>query len=333
MTTSLFDRIYSYRERPNKDSKENFLIEILAFCLQTDKQFFTDFLALLKIKSDKDYWVNTQVVYDFGRPDIEIYLKTRNISIVIECKIEHFERPNQLNDYQKILLGKDVKEKHLLYLTKYYDHKELENQEIFFHQIKWADIFSIINDKFNLITTQLKQFIKEQGMAESNNFQYQDLAVLTNISSTIRKMDEVLDGIKPYFEKHLGGLSKESARSTRLKDNWYVNYHDIYQTKVYQFGIGVGFFWWDGEISLALRIYLPNKEKNKDTTRYKAFFDKNLKTWEIEEWDDAYNYWHYETVAKFIIEEDEQIPAMIKFLKEGIDELNALKKIDSKIFG
>lgn len=331
MKTSLFDRIYSYRERANKDSKENFLIEIFAFSLETDKQFFTDFLGLLEIKNDKENWINTQVVYDFGRPDIEIHLKTQNVTILVECKIEHFERPNQLIDYKKILLQKETLDKHLVYLTKYYDQKELETREIFFHHKKWADIYSIVNENNLQVTTQLKQFLKEQGMAESNNFQYQDLSILNNISSTIRKMDEVLDGIKPYFEKHIGPLSKESARSTRLKDNWYVNYRNIYKQKGFQYGIGIGFFWWDEEISLALRINLPNRIKNKSTTRYKTFFDKHLKNWEVEEWDDYYNYWYYEKVAKFIIEEDEQIPAMLKFLKEGINELTALKKIDKQI--
>lgn len=334
MTTSIFDRIYSYRARPERDSKENFLIEIFAFCLEADKIFFVDFLEKLRIKTDLNYWVNTQVIYGNGRPDIELFLKTSQTSILIECKIEHFERVNQLNDYVKILEQKEVNEKHLLYLTKYYDSKEITSQEIQFHQFKWADLYEVINAKNQQVTIQLKQFLKEQNMAESNNFHYQYLAVLTNIASTIRKMDEVLDGIKPYFEKNIGGLSKESARSTRLRDNWYVNYHDIYKQNVFLYGIGIGFYWWDDEISLALRICVPNnKNKNKDTATLKSFFDKNIKSWELEPWDDSYNYWHYKPVAKFIMDEEEQIPAMIKFLRDGIDQLTALKKIDHKILG
>ena len=51
--SSIFDRIYSYRARENKDSKENFLIEIFAFCLQTDELFFKSFSNLCNVKISK----------------------------------------------------------------------------------------------------------------------------------------------------------------------------------------------------------------------------------------------------------------------------------------
>ncbi len=335
MTKSLFSKIYSYRERDNKGSKENFLIEIFAFCLQSDYQFFTAFLKELNIKAEIDYWVKTQVVYEQGRPDIEVFLNKSNTSILIECKIEHLERHNQLNDYKKILDSKTCKDKHLVYLTKYYDIKEIESTGITFHNKKWADIFSIISEENQQLTIQLKNYIKDENMAESNNFQYNDIALLNQVGATIRKMDEVLDGVRPFFEKQIGNLSKESARSTRLKDNWYANYHDVYNQKVFQYGISIGFFWWDenGEIYLALRVYISDKGKNKSNANQKLLFDKYLKNWEVETWDECHNYWHYRSVAKFILENEEQIPEMIKFLRQGLDELSALKKIDAKIFG
>ncbi len=271
------------------------------------------------------------MVYDFGRPDIEISINTKDIKILIECKIDHFERPNQLSDYQKILNQQDAKNKHLVYLTKYYDFKDLNHKDISFHQNKWADIYSLIGTNNQQVTLQLKKYIKEQGMADSSNFHYHDLATLENISSTVRKMDEVLDSIKNYFEQNIGGLSKDSSRSTRIKNSWYVNYHSVHQEKIYKYEISIGFFWWDEEISLALRIYIP--KKNKDSKYFKNVFEKNLKEWESEEWEDAYNHWYYKTVAQFIIDEKEQIPEMIKFLKEGIEELSELKEIDSSIFG
>lgn len=334
MTQSLFNRIYSYRERENKNSLENFLIEIFAFCLTEDKVFAKRYFSKFNVHLPENYIVKTQAVYDFGRPDIEIYFPDKKELILIECKIEHFERENQLDDYAKILNSQKLDKKHLFYLTKYYDYKELNQPNIDFQLQKWSDIYNLIDEKKdNETTKQLKLYIKELNMAESSNFNYQDLAVLKSIPASIRKMDEILDGIKPYFEKKIGGLSKESARSTRLKDSWYVNYHDIYNGKVLKYGVSVGFFWWDNDISLALRIWLPNKEKNTDTTNYKQIFDKHLKNWELEEWDDCYNYWYYDSVAQFIIDEKEQIPAMIEFLKKGIDELTELKNIDKKILG
>jgi hypothetical protein len=301
--------------------------------LESDEKFFASFANMIELHGAKDYWVKTQVVYKFGRPDIEIYIKSTNTIILIECKIEHFERANQLYDYCKILHQKKCDQKHLIYITKYYDHKDITQDGIKFCGLKWTDIYDLIYEDNNQITKQLKQYIKEQNMAESNNFNFQDLAHLTGISATISKMDEVLDGVKSHFEKNIGNFSKDSSRSTRLKNEHYVNYHVVQKDKKYLFAIQIGFFWWGGELSLALRIHLPNKEKNKETSACKSIFDTSLKGWYFEEWEEAFSYWHYAPLAKFIIDHEEQVPAMITFLKEGIDDLAKLKIKDANIFG
>lgn len=323
MTTSIFNKVYSYRERENKNSQENFFIEILAFCLATDKLFSANFYQLLNLDNSKNYVVNTQTVYDLGRPDIQIY--DSKIDIIIECKIEHIERDNQLEDYAQILLFNERQEKHLVYLTKYYENKEIKANGVNFHQIKWADIYKLIDDDNNQVTIQFKEYINEQNMADSNNFQYQDLSVLKTVTSTIRKMDEVLDGIKPLFEGKIGKFSKDSSRSTRLTEERYVNWHSIVKDGIQLYSIEVGFYWWDDEISLAVRVYIPKREKNKNADKIKKYFDTKLIEWETEDWEEAYNFWYYQPVAKFIIDEEEQIPSMISFLKDGLSELEIYK--------
>ena len=72
MTESIFSKIYSYRESENKNSKENYIIEIFAHCLQTDSKLLNEFLEYLDIKADKETNIRTQSIYEFGRPDIEI---------------------------------------------------------------------------------------------------------------------------------------------------------------------------------------------------------------------------------------------------------------------
>ncbi|GEO08303.1 PD-(D/E)XK nuclease family protein [Segetibacter aerophilus] len=324
MTTSIFDRIYSYRQRENKDSNENFIIEIFAFCLQEDKSFFTNFLILLGINHEDDYCVKTQPIYNYGRPDIEIVLNQSNTIILIECKIEHLERPNQLNDYRNILVEKVAFKKHLVYLTKYYDCKEIEETRIKFQQIKWADVFDIIGGSEQQITRQLQQYLKEKDMADSKNFHYQDLVNLSSIASTIKKMDEVLDGIKNIFEKNIGKFSKDSSRSTRLAEKRYNNYCSILKDGIQTYSIEAGFYWWQEEVELAVRIYIPKTERNKQATAINNFFKKKLKTWYFEDMGHGYNYWHYKEVAKFIIDEEEQITEMVEFLRRGIDRLKLI---------
>lgn len=334
MAESIFSKIYSYRERENKDSKENFLIEIFAHCLDTDDRFLVEFLNLLAIDSDDDISVKTQATYEFGRPDIEINIPSTKTCILIECKIEHFERPNQLEDYKKILEGKNVKARHLVYLTKYYDFRENANKSINLHLFKWFDIFQIIDEDNAELTKELKSYLKDENMDESKNFNYTDLTVLKNAAGTLRKMNEVIDGVKEYFEKKIGPFSKESSRSTRLKDEWYVATHAVGGGTNLKFEIEIGFiWWWDEQVYVGIRIWLPTADRYKNSETYFKFFKRHLKNWEVEDdWDNCYIFGKYAPVGQFIIDEDEQVPAMVQFLRECTDELEALKKIGPKVF-
>jgi hypothetical protein len=331
MIESVFSKIYSYRERENKDSKENYLIEIFSHCLLTDKKLCADFLELLDLELVNDFSIKTQTIYDYGRPDLEINLLESKTCILIECKIEHFERENQLEDYKKILLEKNVRNRHLVYLTKYYEHRDNDNKQINFDLLKWSDIYNLIDNQNTPITKELKNYIKDENMAESKNFNYNDITSLMSITGTIRKMDEVLDSIKDYYEKTIGTLSKDSARSTRMKDSWYVTFHSVGKPN-FKFSIDLGFIWWWDDVYLGVRIWLPRAAKYKDTEYYKQIFSKHLKDWEFEEQDNAYTFGNYKLLTQFIIDEDEQIPEMRNFLKICIDKLNTLKNADPKIF-
>lgn len=81
---------------------------------------------------------------------------------------------------------------------------------------------------------------------------------------------------------------------------------------------------------------LPIREKYKKTEHYRKLFQKCLvpkkKNWVEDIFDNSYSYMAYEPIARFILDEDEQIPAMVKYLRDRIDELESLKKFDPKIF-
>jgi hypothetical protein len=328
---SIFSRLYSYRQTENKNQEENFLIEIFAFCLQTDEIFCEAFFKKLSIWATSDVIVKTQCVYVEGRPDIEIM--SDNLKLLIECKVEQQEGIEQLSRYANILEKSDENEKHLLYLTKYYEYKTSPSDNIKFYQLRWADIHDLISIDNQQITIQLQQYLKEQGMSEAKNFNHIDLVTLQNISSTISKMDEVLDGIKPYMEQKIGKLTKKSARSTCLQYDYYCNYYDVFKNSIQQIGIGLGFFWFnDDDVSLCLRIYLPAQEKNANSINLKDFFDKNLTEWTLEEYEKHIDYWYCKYIVSFMSSDEDHVPAMIDFLKVGIDELAALKQANPEIF-
>lgn len=322
MAASLFDRIYSYRQRENKNSLENFFIEILAFCLQTDIVFADRFYQLIGIEKANDPQLNTQAAYDQGRPDIEIQFD--NTHILIECKIEHSERENQLIDYADILIKSPRQQKHLVYLTKYYEQKEIKYPKIFFHQLRWNQIYENIDETCQQVTRQFKQYIKENRMATANNFDFYDCTALDTISATIHKMDEVLDGIKPKFEAAIGKFSKDSSRSTKIQQRRYTNFHGFFidNKEPLIYNIEAGFFFYEGETPfLALYIYIPRKAKNILADKVKQHFEETLSGWTADHKDEAYGFWYYRYLSSFISNEKSHIPEMINFIHQGIDDL------------
>lgn len=332
MSQSIFKRIYSYRQREYKNSLENFCIEILAYCIENDKIFSENFFEYVGISIKGDKLVSTQNVYENGIPDIEIVSKQDDVNVIIECKIESLERENQLNDYSSILVKNKHKNKHLIYLTKYYEHKELKNVNINLIQLRWSEIEEMINESNDLITKQFKIFLKENNMEKTQNFNYTDLASILNFQEALTKMEDVLDQVKPYFSKHIGILSKDSSRSTRIIEKWYANYYCVNNSDQDQYDINIGFFWWWGDdVAVGIRVKVPKNAKSKADNEYLKFFRKNLK-WHIEEDDTVCEFWHYKSIGEYIIEFDDQIPKIVGFLKEGIDVLAGLRASNKNMF-
>ncbi|MBX7204888.1 MAG: PD-(D/E)XK nuclease family protein [Bacteroidia bacterium] len=327
MIESLFTRAFSYRQRENHSPLENYLTEIFAFCIEADLQFRHTFhKKLLNISlPKKTFTITTQQKYvGFGRPDIEIIFD--NTAIIIESKVEAGERFNQLADYCEILnLHKSEENKHIVLLSKYYEHREINSGKVSLHLLRWFDIYNIIDDSHNEITRQLKIFLKEQGMEKIKNFNIQDMLAMKTIPETITKMDEVLEQFKPQFEKHFGGFSKDSSRSTRLPSSCYINYVTLNFGKI-RYWLLVGFFWWwneDIEIPhVGLSLEIPKKDYNG--SELETILDKELvekKQWELDEFETIYYYSALKPLTEFITQEEDNIPSIKKYIDTNLRTL------------
>ncbi|MAC95559.1 MAG: hypothetical protein CMC96_08655 [Flavobacteriales bacterium] len=331
MKESLFTRTYRYRQRENKNELENLCTEIFAYSFENDLIFRADFLQLLGMELGEEANVSTQQYYEnIGRPDIEI-IDNKN-HIIIECKVDAEERENQLNDYLKIFQTKKNRKKHLVYLTKFYEHKTVQGQGINYTNITWVDVNSLAQKSDNPILTEFSSFLNEKNISMEKNFKSIDLLSLENISNTISKMDEVLDSVKEYFTKSFGMPSKDSSRSTQLKRNAYYNYKNI--GNPHKYNIDIGFQWWfDENITyLTIRIYIPLGLPT--TGELTKFFKTELLPleWEFEEVENGNVIGKYLNVNEITATSEEQIPQMIQFLTGRIKELVELKKKNPKHF-
>jgi Holliday junction resolvase len=324
---SVFSRAYSYRERKHKNNLENYLIEIFSFCLGDDLQFRKKFLELINVPvEDGKYLIKTQATYGNLRPDIVI--ESDSTFIIIECKIEASERLNQLNDYAKIVQRETKRNKKLIYLTKFYQYKEITDLLVDYQNIRWMNISDIISSEMSkTITKELHKFINERKIAMKTEITTQDLVALDLIPDSISKMDEIIESVKENFEKKIGNLSKPSSRSTWLQKKAYFNNYKVNS----QMAIDLGFMWWwnDGRIYLTVRIYLPKSDLRFDDK--KIFLQGNLKDWDKKE-GEAFIIGKYLNVNKIVAEKTDQVEEMINFLNENIDVLHKLKEEKPEFF-
>ena len=330
MIESVFTKVFSYRQKENHNPLENFLTEVLSFCIESDLRFRQDlFTDVLKIKLENaTFNISTQKQYvGYGRPDIEVtYNET---AILFECKVEADERKNQLKDYTSILINQKsiFTNKHIIFLTKYFEHKEISDVGVNLHLVRWFEVYELINNQHSQVTQQLKTFLKEQNMEKVKNFTVQDLLAMKTIPATMTKMDEILEQFKPEFEKRFGGYSKDSSRSTRLASKCYINYVPLYyQKKVYY--LDIGFFWWWDDIEvpfLGLALEIPKKNfQNSDLI---DILDKELvrKKWEFEEDDYSFYYYAVESITEFITQSEDNLPSIKKYIETNLTTLADLK--------
>jgi len=330
MSESIFSRAYSYRERREKGNLENFLIEVFAGSLELDEKFKNSFLDLLNLNEKENFSISTQTVYsDLGRPDIEISIGDK-VVILIECKVDSKQGENQLSRYDQILKGKAAETKKLVYLTKY--HESIKSiKDINIQHFTWFDIHELINEQCNILTIELKNFLKEFNIAMKTNFSNLDIVALETIGDTISKMDQVLNNVEEDFSKLFGKPSKSSSRSTRLGSKSYIQYKHFDSANIM---LEYGFMWYDwGAVMIGFEIYIKKPFNDNSKIVYDKLKDslKNNSNWEIEEEEyDKYNsIGQYLELNAILNDSSSHVVDMAKYLKDWMNEIKVI--VDDKL--
>lgn len=208
----IFDRLLSlYNKHKNNDKTplEDFTTEILVGILENDNELLDLYVnEVLKIGGE-GYQIKSQVKYKLEDEKdciIDIVIENNNYICFIENKVNSLEGDKQLYRYTKLLqiLEKRYNKKvSLRYCTKQYDPKE--NKYIDFMQFRWNDVYKFLEDySEDRVIESFLEFLGGQGMASAGEFNYEDLIVMNKINSTIDKMNECLDNLKPIMVEKFG---------------------------------------------------------------------------------------------------------------------------------
>ncbi len=252
---SFFTKLYKYRQSELQHQKENFLTEIFAYSLKVDLVFRKEFLVKIGVLLDTvNFSIETQLHdSDFGRPDIFIKID-QIVEIIIECKIGASQEKTQLSRYANLLIKNAAPQKHLIFLTKYFEETE-DIKKVNFKHLRWYDIFILTAFSNHPLTQELSNFLKDEKMSTKISFNKEALNTLRDMQVMVRSMNEFLK----FIEGSLINLTKAKFRPVNR-----IEYGDYgIECKCLDGGLWIGFCQYedDEEMQLCLEFYQISSSK------------------------------------------------------------------------
>ncbi len=320
MSDSFFQKIYKFKQSETKNSQENFLTEIFAYCLKNDEVFRKSFFVNINLFEYNDSQIKESIKTQYitktkGRPDI--CLKDDNNLIFIENKIDSLQGENQLKNYKNDLLSIEnnkIKNKSLIFITKHYEETNISKELNFnFIYLRWFDVYELIQKPTNEITKELALYLEKEKMSKKLDFKKEH-------ESFFRNFEEVFYIIKDFFK-----LVKDDSD---ISNTFNLKKFNDYILQKWEFSIGIETnlqygklwigFWLNGnEMNLAVHLYNLNEiEKENVLKKY-----NNLsKEWKNDDDKDIYKFTKFSNLIKnkgnFLTHK------ALEFIKECLTELN-----------
>jgi hypothetical protein len=228
---TLFERLYTYREKAGKHERENYFTELLAGVLERCPALCHHLCehAGVPMPLGTAFRVRTQVSYPTGRPDLVLDAEAAGLLLLIECKLEAGEGAGQLQSYQQIAQASQAKHAAILFLTKYY---EPDRHLSGLAYLRWHQLFSFVQQlppPVSEIVTLFSDYLIHHRLHHTMSFTAADLLALEQIAATTAKMDEVLYSVEWLFREKLGGYYQHTtSRSAHLAEGWYGYWRELH---------------------------------------------------------------------------------------------------------
>ena len=200
MKNRLLSRIFTFYPRENHNPKENFLTEVLAYCLSTVPQFNQSFLNLinnkLKLKisypeENKHKWTTQFRMSNGNIPDL-VYLDAEFPKIIFEIKIDSPLGKHQIERYKEELRQID-KEIPVIMIAR----SDSQNTQSADALITWTDIY------LELISIQRENLSVNNWIIDET----------INLLETIKVIDMIVcrEDVSNYSKNYFNDRKIESA--------------------------------------------------------------------------------------------------------------------------
>ncbi|WBW96230.1 PD-(D/E)XK nuclease family protein [Oceanirhabdus sp. W0125-5] len=327
--SSIFNRLlslYSKNSNANKTPLEDFTTEILVGLLESDASLLDKFTNNILDVQGENFRIRSQKKY-YVKDDmdciIDVVIENDEVLCFLENKVNSKEGYKQLQRYTTLLnnIEKEQNKKvYLRYCTKYYDEKDIT--DIDFKQFRWNHIYKFLSDySEDKFVKEYMDFLRSENMAGADNFNIQDLMVLSNINSTFSKINQCIDTIKPKFKELFGQPSRSTGVNTLGENNGYW----IWSNKKLADGqvvINLGFWFEDGHEIPALCVEL---EYGKSKSKYEELkrVIKEMGIDDMKEEEGKASVWFSEDLSSFF-KYDNQLERIEEWFVEKLDIIDKL---------
>lgn len=273
MSESLFTKLTSYSQNPQKRSIENFLTEVLAYLINTDRVFRRIFIRLIvpDRRMQRGY-VNASALTQqtIGRGIVDLVLTGRRGRILVEVKIGAKETQTKIYGHgwvPQVRKYLSYKAGHVAYLTtRNIPTPDVNSRHFLGHSLLKELEGRLRHARLSVTGKMLLDFMEENGMKALEPFTKKDLQNAGQAFDFSRKceavIDEVVGEIEPRFKKLF------RVRTGFTSGHFSPTYYSAYAyTKKFRYGavrsISVYLAPWEGELGFGISALVPKKDMER----------------------------------------------------------------------
>jgi hypothetical protein len=230
MPESLFTRLVSYSQNPNKRSLENFLTEVLAHLVNTDKAFRQKFVELLiRDRRRRSGFKNATAFpqQTLGQGIVDLVLEGSTGKVFVEVKVGARETETVVN-------GRQLKqvEKYLSYRTGYVAYLTTRNVPSPTVSPKFSKFFlghhflevlygRLRRNRLTPTGQLLLDFMEENDMKSLEPFTKTDLRNATHSFNFALKCESVLEEVARALEPQIRKIFDQPKKKMGFMRSWF----------------------------------------------------------------------------------------------------------------
>lgn len=358
MNHDIFSRLLKYSFNKEKRQVENFLTEILGYCLENCFEFKSEFIKKLKVKTNlnkefKSSFCNTAEHYltvktqvpiklnsETSMKYVDLVLSDKNFYLLIEVKVNSDENYSDLDGedigqieiYQKYLKSLTDHDTQLILLVKNeWDLKDQKYPKFTWQEIGIMAVYSlnkIKNKKNEFILKSFTHILQEEGIYMEKSMNIKDITILSEYIAVKEKLWQTLKLYKSFltnnFKVNSSNTTYGMASGYEEDDNEFMNYFYIGKS----IELHVGFISLDDSFEPAACIVLICNNDSiykrvdaflrSSTLKINPIDTGNQGEWEFHE-EDTMPIQIYRNLIEFI--GDDAMDEVLNFFKEKTKEL------------